>query len=92
MKDYTIHRTFGISTISGWVLWMHEDGTPCTKPFEPVKVYGRITEKAATKLLKKKLGFNVVISSITFDKEQFEISFEDFIKYATPVANSEQAN
>lgn len=82
----TIVRTFVISTINA-TLFDVVDGEPEAMQIEPMKVLGKITEAAALRKVRGHYGKDalVKINSITEQEETYEISVEDFIKYAVQV-------
>ena len=91
MMRKTIVRTMSTSTINAFKLTM-ENGQPKVENLEPMTVMGKATEKEALKILKSKYGKNapVTISSIDVAEDTYEISVDDFIKYAKKVETEEK--
>ena len=86
MMRKTITRTMHTSTITACKLTM-VDGAPTVETLEPVVVMGKATEKEGMKALKDKYGKDsaITITSINVTEDTYEISVEDFVKYATKV-------
>lgn len=86
MMRNTITRTITSSVIKGFKLTMKE-GTPSVEELDPVSVSGRVNEKQALKQLEKAYGKSspITVASITEENDVYEISVEDFMKYATKV-------
>lgn len=62
------------------------DGKPTFKEYSPLEVNGHHTMETADKLLKKCYkGNKLIVTNIEYIEQLYEISVEDFIKYATPV-------
>lgn len=81
-----IQRTMITSTVNAFKLEV-VDGQPKTEQLEPLTVTGKVTEKVALKLLKNKYGkaTAITVSSIEEKEDVYEISVEDFMKYAHKV-------
>lgn len=92
MMRKTIVRTMATSTINAFSLTM-VDGQPKVENLEPITVMGKATEKEGLKALKEKYGKNcpITIGSIDVKEDTYEISVDDFIKYATKVDKSAKA-
>lgn len=86
MMRKTIVRTMATSEITAFKLAMI-DGQPVATPLEPVTVMGEANEKEATKAIKERYGKNslITIGEIKVTKDTYEISVEDFLKYAKKV-------
>lgn len=82
----SITRTMSTSTIKGFMLEIVE-GNPVPKQLEPITVNGKVKEKDALKIFKDKYGKTsaITISSIDVEESTYEISVEDFVKYATKI-------
>lgn len=61
------------------------DGVPTVEQLEPITVMGRATEKEGLKAIKEKYGKEcpATIQKIEVNEDTYEISVEDFLKYAT---------
>lgn len=86
MMRKTITRTMNTSTISACMLTV-VDGNPTVETLEPITVMGKATEKDALKMLKEKYGKNnaITVTGIEVSEETYEISVDDFVKYATKI-------
>lgn len=86
MMRKTIVRTMATSTINAFTLEM-EKGKPVAKALDPITVMGKANEKDALKALKDKYGKNVAVTvgEIKVDEATYEISVDDFMKYAKRV-------
>ena len=64
-----------------------ENGEPKVEILEPVTVMGKATEKEGLKAIKDKFGKEcpATISKIEVEEDTYEISVEDFLKYAKKV-------
>lgn len=85
MRD-TITRTMATSQIQGFMMKV-VDGKPTVEELPVLTVAGKATEKDALKELKKVhgKGANVTVASIVTIEDVYEISVEDFLKYAKKV-------
>ena len=86
MMRNTITRTMSTSTINAFKLSI-VDGKPVVENLDPVVISGKAKEKDALKVLKKQFGdiSGITIGSIDVSENTYEISVEDFLKYATKV-------
>lgn len=86
MMRKTITRTMATSKINAFKLTV-ENGQPKVENLEPLTVMGKATEKEALKALKEQYGKNapVSIASIEVQEDTYEISVDDFVKYAKKV-------
>lgn len=82
----TIVRTICKSVINGCVLNV-VDGTPQVEQLAPVTVAGKVNDKTALKTLKTEYGKDkaITLTSVETCEDTYEISVEDFLKYATKV-------
>lgn len=86
MMRKTITRTMATSKIHACMLVM-VDGVPIVEQLEPITVMGKATEKEGLKAIKDKYGKDcpATISKIEVEEDTYEISVEDFLKYAKKV-------
>lgn len=93
MMRKTIVRTMATSTINAFKLEI-VDGKPEAKALEPVTIMGKAKEKDALKALKETLGSvnGVTIGSIEVSEDTYEISVDDFLKYATKVTKGSEGS
>lgn len=93
MMRKTIVRTMATSTINAYKLTV-ENGQPKIENLEPLTVMGKATEKEALKALKDKYGKNapVTIAGIDVQEDTYEISVDDFVKYATKVTKGSEGS
>lgn len=86
MMRKTIVRTMATSTINAFKLTV-KDGKPEIENLEPLTVMGKATEKEALKALKDKYGKNepVQVANIDIQEDTYEISVDDFVKYAKKI-------
>lgn len=93
MMRKTIVRTMATSTINAFKLDI-VDGNPQVENLEPITVMGKATEKEAIKALKDKYGKNapVKIASIDVQEDTYEISVDDFVKYAKKVQKGSEGS
>lgn len=84
MMRNTITRTLATSEITGYTLEI-VDGKPQVKELEKITIAGKAKEKDALKALKKVYGDvkGLTVGSIETSEAVYEISVEDFVKYAT---------
>ena len=80
----TIVRTITATTIESANV-AFENGKPVVKPNVPITVNGVIAEDKALKEARKAYGDTAHITNIVSVDDVYEISVEDFIKYATKV-------
>ena len=93
MMRKTIVRTMATSTINAFMLNI-VDGQPKVENLEPLTVMGKATEKEAMKALKDKYGKNapVTIANIDVQEDTYEISVDDFVKYAKKVQKGSEGS
>lgn len=89
----TIVRTIATSTVKAFKMVV-VDGSPNVEELEPVTVLGKATQEKAMKALKEKYGKNtpLTITGITVQEDTYEISVEDFLKYATKLENGSEGS
>lgn len=81
MMRTTITRTLATSEVTGFKVRV-TDGTPSVETLPTITIAGKAKEKDALKALKKAYGDGVTVGSIKIDESVYEISVDDFIKYA----------
>lgn len=93
MMRKTIVRTMATSTINAFHLEV-VNGKPEAKALDPITVMGKAKEKDALKALKDKYGTvqGITIGSIEVSEDTYEISVDDFVKYATKVTNGSEGS
>jgi len=93
MMRKTIVRTMATSTINAFQLEI-VDGKPEAKSLAPITIMGKAKEKDAFKALKDAYGSvkGITIGSIDVSEDTYEISVEDFLKYATKVTNDSEGS
>lgn len=85
MMRKTIVRTMATSTITAYTVEM-VNGAPVAKALDPIVIMGKAKEKDALKAVKEKHGtVAVTIGEIKVEEATYEISVDDFMKYATKV-------
>ena len=85
MMRKTIVRTMATSTIKAYTVEM-ENGLPVAKALEPITIMGKAKEKDALKAVKEQYGkVAVTIGEIQIEEATYEISVDDFMKYAKKV-------
>lgn len=82
MMRTTITRTLATSEITGFKVVV-KDGTPSVETLPVITIAGKAKEKDALKALKKAYGDGITVGSIKVDESVYEISVDDFIKYAS---------
>lgn len=88
----SICRTMATSTINAYTVEI-VDGQPVAKALDPVVIAGKAKEKDALKAIKDAHGVTAVtIGEIKIDEATYEISVEDFMKYAKKVEKTEEEN
>jgi hypothetical protein len=80
----TIVRTITATTIKSANV-VFEKGKPVAKDNNPITVNGVIAEDKALKEVRKAYGETAQVTEITSVDDVYEISVEDFIKYAKKV-------
>lgn len=78
----TITRTMATSQITGYRIKV-VNGAPSVETLPTLTVGGKAKEKDALKALEKEYGKGVTVGSIDISEDVYEISVEDFLKYAT---------
>lgn len=93
MMRKTICRTMATSTITAHKLSI-VDGKPVVETLEPIVVMGKAKEKDALKAVKDAHGdlTGITIGSIDVAEDTYEISVDDFMKYATKVTNGSEGS
>lgn len=83
----TITRKLTETKITGYAVKIQEGGNPEFVNLEPITVYGNVSEGVALKELKKAYPDmqGVTVARIQSEEVQYEISVEDFVKYATRI-------
>lgn len=91
MMRNTITRTMSTSVIHGCMLVMNE-GKSEVKTLDPVTIGGKATVKDAEKALKKIHGKDapITVTNIEVNEDVYEISVEDFMKYAKKVDKAQK--
>lgn len=86
MMRNTITRTMATSTIYAYRLAV-KDGKPEVESLEPLTIGGKATMKDAEKALRKVYGKDaaLTVNKIDVAEDLYEISVEDFMKYAKKV-------
>jgi hypothetical protein len=82
----TIVRTITATTIESAKITF-EKGLPVVTPNAPITVNGVIAEDKALKEVRKEYGENAQVTAITSIDNVYEITVEDFMKYAKKVEN-----
>mgnify|MGYP003518929923 CR=1 FL=1 len=83
MMRKTIVRSMTTSTVKGFKLEVI-DGQATTKEVS-LSVAGKLKDNEALKALKGEFGEGVQVSSIEHSEATYEISVDDFMKYAKKV-------
>lgn len=93
MMRKTICRTMSTSTINAFKLEV-VDGKPEAKALDPITIMGKAKEKDALKALKEVHGDKqgITIGSIEVSEDTYEISVDDFLKYATKVTKDSEGS
>lgn len=90
MMRKTICRTMATSTIKAYTLEM-VDGLPVAKALDPVVIMGKAKEKDALKAVKDAYDVTAVtIGEIQIEEATYEISVDDFMKYAKKVEKTDE--
>lgn len=84
MMRTTITRTLATSEITGYRLTVI-DGKPSIEELPVITVAGKAKEKDALKALEKEYGKGAgfTVGKIEISEAVYEISVDDFVKYAT---------
>lgn len=90
MMRNTITRTMATSEIHAYRLTMNE-GVPSVEDLPVMVIGGRATEKDAEKALRKEYGKSapIMVKEIVVNEDVYEISVEDFMKYAKKVEKTD---
>lgn len=90
MMRNTITRTMATSVIHAYRLTMKE-GKPEVETLDPLTIGGKATVKVAEKALRKLYGKDapITVSKIDVQEDVYEISVEDFMKYAKKVEKAD---
>ena len=93
MMRKSICRTMATSTITAHRLSI-VDGKPVVETLDPDVVMGKAKEKDALKAVKEAHGdlTGVTIGQIDVAEDTYEISVDDFVKYATKVTNKSEGS
>ena len=81
MMRTTITRTLATSEITGYKVVV-KDGKPEVETLPVITIAGKAKEKDAVKALKKAYGDGVTVGAIKVEEAVYEISVDDFVKYA----------
>lgn len=81
----TIARSITATTIKS-VKITFEGGAVITTENEPLTVSGKVNTEKALKIARKAYGDNAQVTEVTTVDDAYEISVDDFIKYAKKVA------
>lgn len=86
----TIIRTLTTSEIFGCKIIV-KNGTPEIVQLESIKVQGKVNDEQALKHLVKKYGkdSSLSVTKVLEDSDTYEISIDDFMKYAKKVNSTE---
>lgn len=89
MMRTTIARKLVETSIEGYFVKVR-DGEPIVQPLETLVLYGNFNKAEALRELKRVYGKldGLTVSKITAETKQFEISVNDFVKYAKVVDKS----
>lgn len=79
-----IQRTITATTILSSNVVLNSEGVETTEN-APITVNGKISYDKALKLVRKTYGENAQIAVVNSIEDMYEISVEDFLKYATKV-------
>ncbi len=82
----TITRTITESTINA-VMIAIDNGQPIVRTLDPITVNGKINADKALKAVRKVHGKTAPVSVVSIDEKEvlYEISVDDFMKYAKRV-------
>lgn len=85
-----ITRKMGTSKIYGFKIYM-KDGKPEVVKLEPIVIGGKVNDIDGLKALKNVYGKTtpIMVEKIETFEDVYEISVEDFLKYATKVTEKE---
>lgn len=91
MMRKTITRTMCTSTITAYKVTV-VNGEPKVETVEPLTIAGKAKEKDALKALRDVHGkdANLTVGKIEVSEDIYEISVDDFVKYATKVTPSQK--
>ena len=91
MMRKSIVRSLATSKIHAYKLTV-KDGAPEVVNLPIIPVTGKVTEKDALKAVTKEYGKDsaVTIGKIETEEEMYEISVEDFIKYAHKIEKTDE--
>ena len=86
MMRNTITRTLAVSEITAYKLTI-EDGQPKADALPTITVPGKASQKEAIKAVQKVYGKDaaVTVGNIVVHEDVYEISVDDFMKYAKKV-------
>lgn len=82
MMRTKITRTLATSEITSYKVVV-KDGVPTVETMPVLTIAGKAKEKDAMKALKKAYGEGVTVGAIKVEEAVYEISVDDFVKYAT---------
>lgn len=90
MMRNTITRTMATSEIHAFRLTM-EGGNPKVETLPVMTVSGKVTTKDAERLLRKEYGKTapITVKEIVVSEDVYEITVEDFLKYAKKVEKTD---
>ncbi len=92
MMRSTITRTLAVSEITAHVVTM-KDGQPTIDTIHIVNVPGKVSEKEAMRIIRNQYGkeISATIGNISTQEDTYEISVDDFMKYAKKVVKESDA-
>lgn len=93
MMRNTIIRTMATSEIHAFRLVM-VDGVPQVEELPVFTANGKLTHKDAERALRREYGKTapITIKEVKVSENTYEISVEDFLKYAKKVEKTEETN
>ena len=91
MMRTTITRTLATSKITGYKVDV-KDGVPSVVTMPILTIAGKAKEKDALKALKNAYGEGVTVGEIKVEENVYEISVDDFVKYATKKGSEPSEN
>lgn len=88
----TFKKKIVFSSIIGFVVNI-ENGQPVSMPLENEIVFTKLDIEKAKKLLQKKYPEKtILVESVEQHEKEYEMTYDDFMKYATPVSNEQENN
>lgn len=92
MSKKTFKKKIVFSSIIGFFVNI-ESGQPVSMPLKNEIAFTKLNVEKAKKLLQKKYPEKtILVDAVEQHEKEYEMSYDDFMKYAIPVSNEQENN